>query len=109
MQKAVDIIWQWIPARFVAGKPHLSIHIDVEHAAGRTLQLHVFRATLLKFRPDTQGLGFMASGATKFDQDRHAFSADWIEHFGPENDTAKDAGRLHTTVQSHLFNCVIGS
>ena len=59
-------------------EPHLAIHKDIEHTARCALQLHILDAALFKFRPDTQGLGFVASGAAIFDQDCHDISG-WVE------------------------------
>jgi hypothetical protein len=74
LDEAVDIIRQRIAPGFVARKPHLAIDVDIENTAGRPLQLHILDAALLKFRPDTQGLGFVASRAAVFDQDSHDVS-----------------------------------
>ncbi len=61
LDKAVNVIGKRIPACLVARKTHLTINKHVKHSAGCTLQLHILDAAFLKFRPDTQGLGFVAS------------------------------------------------
>jgi hypothetical protein len=75
--EAVDVIRQRVAPGLVARKPHLAINIDIKHTAGRALQLHILHAAFFKFRPDTQGLGFVASRAAIFDQDSHVISVWW--------------------------------
>jgi hypothetical protein len=71
LQKAVDVVGQRIAPGLVAREAHLAIDVDIEDAAGRAFQLDVLLAALLEFRPDTQGLGFVASRAAVFDQEFH--------------------------------------
>jgi hypothetical protein len=58
----------------VARENHVAIDVDVEYATRGSFQLHVRLAALFKFRLDTQGLGFVASSATVFDENRHLAS-----------------------------------
>lgn len=67
----LDILAVGIASGFVPGKHQLPVAVEIEHSARGTLQFDVIDAFFLKFRPDTQGLGFVASSATVFDQDLH--------------------------------------
>jgi hypothetical protein len=69
--EAVDVVGQRIAPGLVAREAHLAVDVDIEDAAGRAFQLDVLLAALLEFRPDTQGLGFVASGAAVFDEVFH--------------------------------------
>jgi hypothetical protein len=51
----------------MSGKSHLTVDKDMKHTAGCAFQLHILDTAFFKFRPDTQGLGFVASRAAIFD------------------------------------------